>query len=130
MAERVRIPCFIRVPVPPESRETITEPEILQPPVPSARGPQKGRPGRKPGSGSFDDRQALWEMLRVLANGDEPSVNAAARRVAKSGTVKKTGSKESLMRRLRTKFATEFGTSPFPGQTWKDIEDELKPKQN
>jgi hypothetical protein len=67
-------------------------------------------------------------MLRVLANGDEPSVRAAARLVAKSGMVKKTGSTESLVNRLRRKFATKFGTSPPPGETWNDIEDELKSK--
>jgi hypothetical protein len=50
-------------------------------------------------------------MLRVLANGDEPSVNAAARLVAGSETVKKTGSNESLVSRLRRKFATKFGTT-------------------
>jgi hypothetical protein len=116
------------VPVPRENRESVTEPEILQPPTPPARAPQKGRPGRLPGSGSFDDSQALREMLRVLANGDELSVHAAARLVAESGTVKKTGSQKSLVSRLRKKFATKFGTSPRSGETWRDIEDELKSK--
>jgi hypothetical protein len=116
------------VPIPPERRETQTELEILQPPAPSGRTHQKGQRGRRPGSGSIDDRQALRDMLRLLASGEAPSVNAAADQVAPSRIVKRTGTEASAAARLRRKFANQFGTCPHSGKTWRDIADELQPK--
>jgi hypothetical protein len=101
---------------------------ISESPVPDAVAPEKGWPGRKPGSGSFDDDQALREMIRLLARDRAASVNAAARSVVASGAVKVTGSDESATARLRRKFATKFGTKPPPGKSWSVIEAEWNSK--
>lgn len=99
-----------------------------QPLVPDAVAPKKGRPGRKPGSGSIDDDNALQEMLRLLANEEAASVHAAAQCVVTSGTAKSTSSIESTVKRLRVKFTAKFGIQLPPGKTWNDIarESEMK----
>ena len=96
--------------------------------VPDAVAPKKGRRGRKPGSGSFDDEEALLEMLRLLASNKAKSVHAATRCVVTSGMAKRIGSEESVVNRLRNKFAARFGTQPPSGKTWGDIAVELEPK--
>jgi hypothetical protein len=116
------------LPIPPESSETKTELEISQPSARSARAPQKGRPGRLRGSGSFDDSQPVREMLRLLVNGEAGSVHAVARLVAGSNMVKKTGSEESAATRLRGKFVNTFGARPPPGKNWSDVAAELPSK--
>lgn len=110
----------------PQSPENNPDVEISEPPVPDAVVPEKGQPGRKPGSGSFDDDEVLLEMLRLLANGKAKSVHAAARRVVASGIAKNTGTGESAVRRLRRKYAAKFGTDPLPGKTWNDIAREME----
>jgi hypothetical protein len=112
----------------PESYERKPQSEIPAPPVPEGVEPKKGRRGRKSGSGSFDDDQALREMLRLLANDKVASAHAAARRVVASGVGKITSSAESTVKRLRGKFATRFGTQPSPGKIWSDIALELQSK--
>jgi hypothetical protein len=112
----------------PRSPEAIPKAEISDPQVPDAVAPKKGRRGRKPGSGSFDDGEALREMLQLLAIGEAASINAAARHVAPLDTVRKTGTEESAARRLGKKFADKYGTDLPSGKTWSDIEGELKIK--
>jgi hypothetical protein len=102
--------------------------EISWPPVPDVLVPKKGRRGRKTGSGSFDDDQALREMLRLLASNKAASVLAAAKHVVTAGIAKMTSSNESAVRRLRGKFAARFGIEPPPGKTWSDIARELETK--
>ena len=113
----------------PQSHENNQDIGISEPPVPDAVVPEKGRPGRKPGSGSFDDEETLREMLRLLANGKAASVHAAARLVVASGDAKNTGTDESAVTRLRRKFSARFGTEPPPGKTWSDIARELEVKE-
>jgi hypothetical protein len=104
-------------------------PNIVVPEPPSdAAVPEKGRRGRKSGSGSFDDEKPLREMLRLLANGQTVSVNAAALQVAPSNTVRKTGTEESAARRLGKKFSDKYGTDLPSGKTWSDIAGELEIK--
>ena len=113
---------------PPGSPEAIPKAEISDPQVPDAVAPKKGRRGRKPGSGSFDDGEALREMLQLLAIGEAASMNAAARHVAPLDTVRKTGTEESAARRLGKKFADKYGTDLPSGKTWSDIAGELEIK--
>ena len=102
-------------------------PNIVVPEPPSdAAAPEKGRRGRKAGSGSFDDEKALHEMLRFLAGNEAPSVHAAAQLVVTSGVAIIISSKESAASRLRRKFAARFGTQPPQGKTWSDIARELE----
>ena len=110
----------------PKSHERKPQSEIPAPPLPEGVAPKKGRRGRKPGSGSIDDDQALREMLRLLSNNEAASAHSAARAVVAVGVAYRTTSDESAVGRLRTKFATRFGTEPPPGKTWGDVEDELK----
>jgi hypothetical protein len=109
----------------PVSHEKKREKEIPEVPVPAPVAPPKGRPGRKPGSGSFDDDHALQEMLQLLASNKAASVNAAAHQIVNSGKVKKTGGDASAARRLGQKFAAKFGTEPPLGKTWTDVASEL-----
>jgi hypothetical protein len=111
-----------------DSLENNPKIEISGPPVPDAVAPEKGRRGRKLGSGSFDDDQAMREMLRLLAGNEAASVNAAAGRVVASRVAIITGTDGSAVRRLRAKFAARFGTEPPPGKTWSDIARELETK--
>jgi hypothetical protein len=98
------------------------------PPPSDAAVPEKGRRGRKPGSGSFDDEKALHEMLRLLGGNEAPSVHAAAQLVVTSGVAIIISSKDSAASRLRRKFAARFGTQPPQGKTWSDIARELESK--
>jgi hypothetical protein len=93
-------------------------------PAQNAREPSRGRPGRKPRSGSIDDEAALRRMLHLLAAGNEASVLAAAKAVATER--KPNQSVEADIARLRRKFANRWGTEPPPGKTWADVERELK----
>lgn len=92
------------------------------PPTPK---PAAGRAGRKPGSGSIDDKPALARMLMLLAEGRATSVLAAARLV--SSEQSSAHSIDAEVRRLRTKFAKRWGTVPPAGKTWRDVTDELLP---
>jgi hypothetical protein len=83
-----------------------------------------GRRGRKPGSGSHNDDNALMHMLRLLANSEARSVHAAAK--IASYNHQKGHSRDADISRLRTKFAKKFGVEPPPGKTWAVVEDELK----
>jgi hypothetical protein len=112
----------------PESHERKPQLEIPAPPVVEGVAPKKGRRGRKLGSGSFDDKQAMSEMLRLLASNKAVSVNAAAAGVVASRIAITTGTDESAVRRLRAKFAARFGTELPPSKTWSDIEHELETK--
>jgi hypothetical protein len=67
-------------------------------------------------------------MLRLLANDKAKSVHAAARCIVASDIVKRIGSGESAVNRLRRKFAARFGTEPPSGKTWRDIALELDSK--
>jgi len=111
----------------PERHEKNLKIEVSES-VPDTVAPEKGRRGRKPGSGSFDDAAALLEMLRLLASDKAKSVHAAARCVAGGDMAKRTGSEESAVNRLRRKFAARFGTQPPSGKTWSDIALELELK--
>ena len=102
----------------PESHEKQPRSEV---PEPITVAPPKGRRGRKPGSGSFDDDQALREMLQLLGDNKAASVNAAARQIVTSGKVKKTGTDESAAKRLGEKFASRFGREPPRCKTWTDV---------
>jgi hypothetical protein len=109
----------------PSIHEQNPRPEISEP-TPDAVAPQKGRRGRSPGSGSFDDAEALAEMLRLLASNKVKSVHAAARNVVAEDLARSTSSEKSTVSRLRGKFATQFGTRPPPGKTWSDVAVELQ----
>jgi hypothetical protein len=111
----------------PESREEKLRKEIPEIPASVAVAPPKGRPGRKLGSGSFDDDKALREMLLLLGDNKAASVHAAAQAIVTAGKVKKTGTAASAARRLGQKFAARFGTEPPPGKTWSDVALELEP---
>jgi hypothetical protein len=84
---------------------------------------RRGRAGRKPGSGSIDDLNALRKMLSLLAAGKVSSVHAAANAVAPSNTPNQ--SLPADIARLRRKFAKRWGTGPPRGKTWTDVEREL-----
>jgi hypothetical protein len=99
--------------VPPHSEPTAAEAH----PVP------RGRPGRKPGSGSIDDEEALRKMVKLLAAGEARSVLAASERVAGEG--KPIQSHAANMGRLRRKFAKRWGTDPPEGKTWAEFDQEL-----
>jgi hypothetical protein len=102
-----------------------------QPPTSENAHPmRRGRAGRKPGSGSFDDEVALGEMLNLLAAGKEPSVLTAAKAVASAGKANQSAKAE--VDRLRRKFANHWGTKPADGKlgltlitNWTRIESEL-----
>jgi hypothetical protein len=99
-----------------------TEPEPALPETHPAitERPAAGKVGRKPGSGAFDDEDALRRMLEILAQHEAPSVFAAAGMVAKAGGIK-GASFESIKHRLARKFSKRYGTEPPSGKTWSDI---------
>jgi hypothetical protein len=105
----------------PRSQARNPKIEIAEPQVADAGAPEKGRPGRKRGSGSLDDDNVLLEMLWLLADGKAASVHAAARCVVDLGVAKITTSAESVVTRLRGKFAARFGTELPLGKTWSDV---------
>lgn len=84
-------------------------------------GPAAGKGGRKPRSGTIDDEDALRRMLEILAQGEAPSVFAAAGIVTKVGGLE-GASVESIRRRLSRKFTERYGTEPPSGRVWSDIE--------
>jgi len=63
--------------------------------------------GRKPGSGTIDDRSALLSMLHLLAAGKASSVWYAAAACADGS--------DGIRRRLARKFGRKWGTSPPAG---------------
>jgi hypothetical protein len=100
---------------PPPNAETAAKPLLSSPP--------KGAPGRKPGSGAIDDEECLRQMLELLAAGGKaPSVHAAAKAVAATAP---EHTRDTLVSRLRKKFANRWGTEPPPPKTWADIAREL-----
>ena len=80
--------------------------------------PRSSTRGRKPGSGSIDDRQKMNDMLHFLATSAALSVWSAAGQYSENN--------ESTQRRLHRKFKGWQGLSPAPGKTWKDVVDKLK----
>ncbi len=89
---------------------------------PGAKG--IGRSGRKKGSGSIDDTEALQLMLHLLASGQANSVHDAARKVPDS-IMGSSQSQAADISRLRRKFANDHGTEPPTGKTWADVAGEL-----
>lgn len=85
----------------------------------------RGRRGRKKGSGTKDDSISLRAMLDLLVDGGAPSVTAASASFVKSKMDLHEGDNEtsaqSWIARLRRKFAGKYGTEPPPGKTWDDV---------
>jgi len=111
-----------------ESHEKQSRSELQEIPEPITVAPPKGRRGRKPGSGSFDDDQALQEMLQLLGDNRAAFVNAVAQAVVAAGKATKTGTDSSVAGRLRRKFASGIGTKPPEGKTWTDVALKLQSK--
>jgi len=80
--------------------------------------PQKGKRGRKPGSGSLDDSIWLHKMLERLAQGAATTAHAAAALLSLEAPGQ---SPTSTQARLERKFIRRFGDHPPPYKTWNDV---------